>query len=45
MESNGVVEITRGLKKGDVVVVRGTYLLNSEFIFKGGTGPMSAHSH
>jgi Cu(I)/Ag(I) efflux system membrane fusion protein len=45
LENNGVVEITSGLKKGDVVVVRGTYLLNSEFIFKRGTDPMSAHSH
>ncbi|HKH60794.1 MAG TPA: efflux RND transporter periplasmic adaptor subunit [Flavitalea sp.] len=45
IESNGVVEITRGLKKGDVVVVRGTYLLHSEFIFKRGMDPMTGHNH
>ncbi|MGZ8525917.1 MAG: efflux RND transporter periplasmic adaptor subunit, partial [Chitinophagaceae bacterium] len=45
MESDGIVEITQGLKQGDIVVVRGTYLLHSEFIFKRGTDPMSGHSH
>ena len=45
MESDGVVEITQGLKQGDIVVVSGTYLLNSEFIFKRGTDPMSGHTH
>jgi membrane fusion protein, copper/silver efflux system len=45
MESDGVVEIIQGLKQGDIVVVRGTYLLHSEFIFKRGTDPMSGHSH
>lgn len=45
LESNGVIEITKGLESGDVVVVRGTYLLHSEFIFKRGADPMSGHSH
>lgn len=45
LESNGLVEITSGLKTGDVVVVSGTYLLNSEFVFKRGSDPMSTHGH
>ena len=39
-EANGSVEIRNGLKTGDVVVITGAYLLNSEFIFKKGTNPM-----
>nr|WP_315171487.1 efflux RND transporter periplasmic adaptor subunit [uncultured Flavobacterium sp.] len=35
------VEITSGLKKGDVVVASGAYLLYSEFILKKGKNPMS----
>ena len=35
------VEITGGLKKGDVVVASGAYLLYSEFILKKGKNPMS----
>ena len=45
IESDGMVEITQGLKQGDIVVVRGTYLLHSEYIFKQGVDPMSGHSH
>ena len=45
MEGNGVIEIIYGLKQGEVVVVNGTYLLHSEFIFKRGTDPMTGHSH
>ena len=45
MESEGIVEITQGIKQGDIVVIQGTYLLNSEFIFKRGTDPMSGHTH
>ena len=45
MEENGRIEIKSGLKPGDVVVVSGAYLLNSEFVFKKGTNPMEGHSH
>ncbi len=40
-ESNDRIEITDGLKEGEVVVVSGAYLLNSEYIFKKGAPPMS----
>jgi Cu(I)/Ag(I) efflux system membrane fusion protein len=39
-ESNDRVEIKSGLKEGDVVVISGAYLLNSEYIFKVGSDPM-----
>ena len=39
-ESNDGVEIKSGLKDGDVVVISGAYLLNSEYIFKIGSNPM-----
>ncbi len=45
MEDNGRIEIRSGLQPGDVVVVSGAYLLNSEFVFKKGTDPMAGHSH
>lgn len=45
LESQGFVEITSGLQAGDVVVISGTYLLHSEFVFKRGADPMSGHSH
>ena len=45
IESEGLVEILHGLKEGDVVVVNGAYLLNSEFVFKRGTDVMAGHSH
>ena len=45
MEDNGLIEIKSGLQPGDVVVVSGAYLLNSEYIFKKGTNPMEGHSH
>ncbi len=41
LESNDRVEIKSGLKDGDVVVVSGAYLLNSEYIFKIGSNPMA----
>jgi Cu(I)/Ag(I) efflux system membrane fusion protein len=46
MENNNKVEITSGLKIGEVVVVTGAYLLNSEYIFKKGADPMAGmHTH
>jgi membrane fusion protein, copper/silver efflux system len=45
IENNGVIEITHGLKAGDIVVVSGTYLLHSEYILKRGTDPMIEHNH
>lgn len=40
LEGDGRVEIKSGLKDGDLVVVSGAYLLNSEYIFKIGANPM-----
>ena len=40
LENNDRVEIKSGLRDGDVVVVSGAYLLNSEYIFKIGANPM-----
>lgn len=39
-EANSRIEIMSGLQPGDLVVVTGSYLLNSEYIFKKGTNPM-----
>jgi Cu(I)/Ag(I) efflux system membrane fusion protein len=43
LESNDRIEIKSGLGYGDVVVISGAYLLNSEYIFKKGSNPMSGH--
>jgi len=40
LEGNDRIEIKSGLKAGDVVVISGAYLLNSEYIFKIGSNPM-----
>lgn len=40
LESDDRIEIKSGLSVGEVVVVTGAYLLQSEFIFKKGTRPM-----
>ena len=40
MEDGDRVQIKSGIKAGDIVVIRGAYLLNSEFIFKQGANPM-----
>jgi Cu(I)/Ag(I) efflux system membrane fusion protein len=45
LESDGLIEIITGLKEGVAVVIRGTYLLHSEFVFKRGTDPMAGHNH
>jgi Cu(I)/Ag(I) efflux system membrane fusion protein len=44
-ESGDRIEIRSGLQNGDVVVVSGAYLLNSEYIFKKGSEPMHEHNH
>jgi len=43
LESEDRIEIKSGLSAGDVVVVSGAYLLQSEYIFKKGASPMSGH--
>ncbi len=45
LESDDRIEIRSGLTAGDIVVITGAYLLNSEYIFKKGTNPMAGHSH
>jgi len=39
------VEISEGLKAGEVAVISGAYLLYSEFILKKGTTPAGEHNH
>jgi len=39
-EGDGFVEIKSGLQPGDAVVIRGAYLLQSEYIFRNGANPM-----
>ncbi len=41
IESGDRIEITYGLSQGEAVVIRGAYLINSEFIFKRGASPMA----
>lgn len=41
--NNSYTEILHGLKDGDEVVVSGSYLLQSEYIFKKGLNPMAGH--
>jgi membrane fusion protein, copper/silver efflux system len=45
LESGDRIEITSGLQNGDVVVVSGAYLLNSEYVFKKGSEAMEGHKH
>ncbi|MEO7768675.1 MAG: efflux RND transporter periplasmic adaptor subunit [Ferruginibacter sp.] len=41
MEEGDRVQIKSGLQSGDIVVISGAYLINSEFIFKQGSNPMA----
>ncbi|MEO6731244.1 MAG: efflux RND transporter periplasmic adaptor subunit, partial [Ferruginibacter sp.] len=41
METGERIEIKSGLKEGDVIVITGAYLINSEYIFKKGADPMA----
>jgi len=43
-EADNRIEIRSGLLPGDLVVITGAYLLNSEYIFKKGTNPMQGHN-
>lgn len=43
-EADSRIEIRSGLLPGDLVVITGAYLLNSEYIFKKGTNPMQGHN-
>lgn len=43
LEGNGYIQILHGLNEGDLVVVTGAYLLNSEYNFKKGANPMEGH--
>ncbi len=44
MQNSRQVEITDGLVQGDIVVITGSYLLNSEYVFKKGTNPMEGQT-
>jgi Cu(I)/Ag(I) efflux system membrane fusion protein len=41
MEEGDQVEIKSGLQSGDIVVISGAYLINSEYLFKKGADPMA----
>ena len=41
LESGDRIEIKSGLQNGEVVVMRGAYLLHSEYVFKKGNDPMA----
>ncbi|MBK5273297.1 MAG: efflux RND transporter periplasmic adaptor subunit [Bacteroidia bacterium] len=41
IENGDRIEIKSGLKEGDIVVINGAYLINSEYIFKKGADPMA----
>jgi Cu(I)/Ag(I) efflux system membrane fusion protein len=43
MQNSQQIEIIEGLMAGNVVVVTGAYLLNSEYVFKKGANPMEGH--
>ncbi len=41
LESGDRIQIKSGLQNGDVVVMKGAYLLHSEYVFKKGSDPMA----
>ena len=41
LETDDRIEIKSGLSSGDVVVITGAYLLQSEYVFRKGSNPMS----
>lgn len=43
MQNSRQIEIIDGLTAGEIVVVTGAYLLNSEYVFKKGANPMEGH--
>lgn len=43
VETDDRIEIKTGLHSGDVVVISGAYLINSEYIFKRGADAMAGH--
>lgn len=45
LESGDRIEVRTGLQNGEVVVISGAYLLNSEYIFKKGADATSGHIH
>jgi len=45
IRTENAVEITEGLQEGDEVVVSGSYLLNSEYIFRKGSNPTAEMKH
>ncbi len=40
LSDENIIEIKSGLQAGDMVVTRGAYLINSEYIFENGSNPM-----
>lgn len=41
IETGDRIVLKSGLKEGDVIVITGAYLINSEYIFKKGADPMA----
>lgn len=44
LEAEDRIEIKSGLKPGDIIVIKGAYLLQSEYKFKKGANPMEGHN-
>ena len=40
MDTGERIEIKSGLAEGDIIVISGAYLINSEYIFQKGATPM-----